>query len=97
MNATRQEEDACMHDFGFSKQNIYHFQKKLIFLIFQKFENPGMLHTTTLKRNLVPRFEEARKIGFENSGFFTTGWASTLKRKKKLGSLECQTSNWMLD
>ena len=37
------------------------FKKFLIFLNFQKFEKLGMLHTTTLKRNLVPRFGEARK------------------------------------
>ena len=53
-----------------SKHKNIFFKKVFdFFLIFQKFENLGMLHTTTLKRNLVPRFEEARKNGFENSGF----------------------------
>ena len=36
LNATRQEDDACMHDFGFSKQNIYHFQKVFDFSDFSK-------------------------------------------------------------
>ena len=27
LNAIKQENDACMHDFGFPKQNIYNFQK----------------------------------------------------------------------
>ena len=30
---TRQENEECMHDFGFSKQNIYNFQK-----VFDPFE-----------------------------------------------------------
>ena len=57
----------------FSKDNTYNFQKFFDFLEFSKFENLGMLHTTTLKRNLVPRFEEARNNGFENSGFWQLG------------------------
>ena len=64
----------------------------MIFLIFQKFENLGMLHTTTLKRNLVPRFEEARENGFENSGFCQLGGLPPLK-ENFVGSLENQTSN----
>ena len=27
LNATKQEKDACMHDFGFPKQNIDKFSK----------------------------------------------------------------------
>ena len=42
-NATSQEKDDCMHDFGFPKQNIIIFKKFLIFLIFRKFENLRML------------------------------------------------------
>ena len=85
---------ACMI-FGFPKQNNYNFQKFLIFLNFQKFENLGMLHTTTLKRNLVPRFEEARKNGFENFGF---GQLSGLPPLKEIfiGSLECYSQTGCL-
>ena len=56
------------------------FKKFLIFLIFQNFENLGMLHTTTLKRNLVPRFGEARKKdGFWISVFRQLGGLPPLK------------------
>ena len=41
----------AMHDFGFLNLNN---KKFLIPLNFQIFEILGMLHTTTLKRNLVP-------------------------------------------
>ena len=50
-----------------------------------------MLHTTTLKRNLVPRFEEARKkdrFGF--SRFRQMGGLPPLKGTF-VGSLERQT------
>ena len=52
----------------------------MIFLIFQNFENLGMLHTTSLKRNLVPRFGEARKKDrFGISGFRQLGGLPPLK------------------
>ena len=55
-----------------------------------------MLHTTTLKRNLVPRFEEARKKdGFGYPGFGPLGGLPPLK-ETFVGSLEYQASNWML-
>ena len=36
LNATRQEDDACMHDFEFSNQNIITFQKVFDFSDFSK-------------------------------------------------------------
>ena len=38
-----------MHDFIFSKQNTYSFQKGFDFLIFQKIENLGMLQIRLAK------------------------------------------------
>ena len=65
-----QGKDACHACFEKMQntKNIF-FKKFLIFLNFQKFEKLGMLHTTTLKRNLVPRFgEDRKKDRFEISG-----------------------------
>ena len=54
-NANKTRKYECMHDFYFSKQNTYSFQKVFDFSDFQKkIENLEMLQTTTLKRNLVP-------------------------------------------
>ena len=74
--------------FEFSKPNIYNFENVFDFSDFsKKIENLGMLHTTNLKRNLVPRFEEARKNGFESSGFRQMGGLPPLK-ENFVGSLE---------
>ena len=53
----------------------------------------GMLQATTLKRNLVPRFEEARKKdGFGISGFRQLGGLPPLK-ETFVGSLELLSLN----
>ena len=36
LNAIKEENDVCMHDFGFPKQNIYNFQKVFGFYDFSK-------------------------------------------------------------
>ena len=49
---------------GFWCLALHEFKKFQIFVIFALYQESGMLQTTTLKRNLVPRFGKARKIGF---------------------------------
>ena len=91
---TRQEDDACMHDFIFSKRNTYSFQKVLFFYFsnFLKFlKNLGCYNLPPLKGISSPRFEEARKIGFENSGFCQLGGLPPLK-ETFVGSLELFSS-----
>ena len=57
-------------------------------MIFTTFQNLGCYKPTTLKRNLVPRFEESRKKDrFGISGFSQMGGLPPLK-ETFVGSLE---------
>ena len=63
-------------------------------MIFKTFQNLGCYKPTTLKRNLVPRFGEARKKDrFATSGFRQLGGLPPLK-ETFVGSLGLSSSDW---